>query len=326
MWSGYISLLANYRSEIRVCPAKSIPSWPLKSLPATSREISMNSGSLSPAETGYAVWLFNQIKDWGGLPNSKEFEEKTKQAMNVKSKYSLLKDISADRFYDLIGEVIRVYDKNGLVTMYISDYTAHSLFYNNVWGGGDDGSTSHDGDKYGCIKARRRVVNDWPGPYGKLSLHLTVFDDHAKFIREHVKVNDWVLLENVQVKMDNNNGCIEGLLRTDRQAFEGKIQVHIIRRSEDPEMNDIRWKDALRRKLKYWKRFKKQMQELEDSTNSNGKRALTTEGAQKQNSKRRRKERRAATEAKVLASEHLDLNMNGNLSFPTSESRHADMS
>jgi protection of telomeres protein 1 len=96
-------------------------------------------------------------------------------------------------------------------------------------------------------------------------------------------------------------------------------------------MNEIRWKDAVRRKREYWKRFEKQMHELEDSTNPCGKRMLTTEGVQKQNSKRRRKERRAAIEAKILAREqnpikNLDLNMNGNLNSPTSELGHADIS
>jgi hypothetical protein len=312
MWNGYVSLLTNYRSEVHVWPAKEIPPRPVVPSRAASRNASTESGPLSRAENDYAVWLFNQFKAL--IPDSNNFEEKRIQAMNVKDKYSLLKDIQADRFYDLIGEVIRIYNKAGVVTMYISDYTAHKLFYNNVFGGANDHPSIRDGDEYGYIKSNPEAVNDWPGPYGKLSIQLTVYDGSAIFIAEKVKIHNWVLLKNVQIKMGSHGGFIEGFLRGDKQC-DGKIQVHIISLSEGAEMND-RWKEAVRRKLGYWQKFKKQRQELEDSTNSNGKRKLDTEGTQKQNSKNRRKKKRTAAEQKVAALEQnhvkkLDLNVNG---------------
>jgi hypothetical protein len=230
--------------------------------------------------------------------------------MGVKDKYSLLKDVKAEQFYDLIGEVIRVYERDGRVTLYLSDYTAHPLFYNNEWKA-----------EYGYTKSRKKTTNDWPGPYGKLSIQITVYDSHAAFIREQVKNKDWVILRNVHVKMGNLGGCIEGFLRgdqyIDQYTFASKVQVQIIRRAEDAERNDVRWKDGLRRKKEWWDKFKKQKQDfLEEGQDAGKKRKLDDEKSSRPNSKKRRKEKRAAAEQKAVETEKrtiekFDLNSNG---------------
>jgi protection-of-telomeres protein 1 len=313
MWDGYISLLANWASDIQVFPAAKISA---SLMPKTAPS---KSTPPSPAEAKYAAWLFHHI-DKSLFPDARVFQEKSAIAMGVKDKYSLLKDVKADRFYDLIGEVIRVYERDGRVTLYLSDYTAHSLFYNNAWGGGDDGSPFQDGDEYGYTKSRKKAVSDWPGPYGKLSIQITVYDNHAAFIREQVKVKDWVILKNVHVKMGNQGGCLEGFLRGDLDgwdAWEGKVQVKIIRQAEDAERNDVRWKDGLRRKREWWDKFKKQKQRfLEEAQGSEGKRNSDNVKVSNPNSKKRRKEMRAIVEQKVITTEKkvmekLDLNSNG---------------
>lgn len=313
MWDGYISLLANWASDIQVFPAAQISS---SLIPKT---VASKSAPPSPAEAKYAAWLFNHI-DQSLFPDAKEFQEKSSIALGVKDKYSLLKDIKAEHFYDLIGDVIRVYERDGRVTLYLSDYTAHSLFYNNVWGEGDNESSIRDGDEYGYTKSRKKAANDWPGPYGKLSIQITVYDNHAAFIREQVKVGDWVILKNVQVKMGNQGGCLEGFLRGDQNgwdAWEGKVHVKIIRRAEDAERNDVRWKDGLRRKKECWDKFKKQKQRfLDEAQGSGDKRKLDGTEVPKSNSKKRRKEMRAVAEQKVITiekkvMEKLDLNSSG---------------
>ena len=95
------------------------------------------------------------------------------------------------------------------------------------------------------------------------------------------------------------------------------MQVKIIRQAEDAERNDVRWKDGLRRKREYWDKFKKQKQRfLEEVQGSGSKRSLDGMEVSKPNSKKRRKEGRAAAELKVStiekkAMERLDLNSNG---------------
>jgi protection-of-telomeres protein 1 len=117
-----------------------------------------------------------------------------------------------------------------------------------------------DGDKYGYTKSRPKTTNDWPGPFGKMSIQLTLYDGHATFVREQVKTKQWVLLKNVQVKFGRMGDCLEGFLRGDTDALDGKIQVQIIEQSEEPDENDIRWKEAVRRKLQWWAKFKRQKQ------------------------------------------------------------------
>jgi len=313
MWDGCITLLANWASDVQVFPVAQMSSS------LTPKTAPSKSAPPSVAEATYAAWLFHHI-DKSMFPDAKEFQEKSSIAMGVKDKYSLLKDIQADQFYDLIGEVIRLYERDGRVTLYLSDYTPHRLFYNNVWGDGEDESSTRDGDMYGYTKTRKKAESDWPGPYGKLSIQVTVYDNHAAFIREQVKVKDWVILKNVHVKMGNQGGCLEGFLRGDRNgwdAWEGKVQVKIIRRAEDAERNDVRWKDGLRRKKEWWDKFKKQKQgSLGKTQGSGSKRNLEDMEVSKPNSKKRRKEGRAAAELKAITvekktMERLALNSHG---------------
>jgi protection-of-telomeres protein 1 len=310
MWSGFISLLANLASDVQVFPAAKISS---SLLPKTTPS---KSTPPSPAEAQYAAWLYHNV-DNSLFPDAQSFQKNTMNAMGMKDKYSLLKDIKADHFYDLIGEVIRVHERDGRVTLYLSDYTAHSLFYHNTWGEEDTESSNRDGDEYGYTKSRKKTSNDWPGPYGKLSIQITVYDSHAAYIREQVKNGDWVILRNVQVKMGNMGGCIEGFLRGDRSAFESKLQVQIIRRAEDAERNDDRWKDGLRRKKEWCDKFKKQKQRFLEETQGGGKKHKLDDAEDSNpNSKARRKEMRAAAVERAVtlekkAMDKLDLNSNG---------------
>lgn len=316
MRSGYISLLANWASDIQVFPASKIPPWPVHPSSLIFRTTSSKSTPPSSVEAQYAAWLFHHI-DKSSFPKVEEFQQKSANAMTVKDKYSLLKDVEAEHFYDLVGEVIRFHERDGRATLYLSDYTYHKLFYNNEWGGGEENSSARDGDEYGYTKSRKKTTNDWPGPYGKLSIQITVYDSHAAYIREHVKNKDWVVLRNVHVKMGNQGGCLEGFLRGDRDAWESKVQVQIIRKPEDAEKLDVRFKNGIRRKKQYWDKFKEQKQKLlEDAQNSGEKSKLDEKGASKPNGKKRRHEIRAAGEQKFVeiemrVMEKLDLNSNG---------------
>ena len=60
-----------------------------------------------------------------------EFRAKSIRTMNVKKKFTLLKDVKPGGFYGILGEVIRVYGENSdSATVYLSDYTANSQLYN----------------------------------------------------------------------------------------------------------------------------------------------------------------------------------------------------
>lgn len=282
--------------------AADIPSWPCVSPDALPKSRStLNNKLPTSAESSYVTWLSSCL-DKTVLPQAQEFQELVEQAMVKKEKYSMLKDLKRDHFYDLIGEVIRLFESDGRGTVYLSDYTAHSLFYDNI-GGGNSGSTSRDGDEYGYSKSKPKAAKDWPGPYGKLTIQLTIWEPHITFIREKVKVGDWLMLQNVQVKMGNMGGCLEGFLREDRSRID-RVSVQVMTRPDDPDLIDPRWKDAVRRKKCYWDKLNaEQKRSLEDEEQVTGKRKPDAKQSEKMNSKKRRKLERAAALQKAAGIE-----------------------
>lgn len=323
-----MSILANKASEFHVLPANQMP----KTVGTISNVLWQSPrGSKKPSlsETAYVVSL-NSQKDEMALPSTQEFQEQTIRAMNVKEKFSLLRAVETGNFYNLLGEVIRVFDVNSSrLTVYLSDYTAHTNFYNYAWDGKDQNSGSREGDEYGYTKAAKsKAEKAWPGPFGKLTIQLTLWDEHAEFVRENVKAGQWIFLRNVQIKFGDMGGCLEGFVRGDN----GKLNVQVMEQSKEPDKNDAQWKDAVRRKLEYQKRFQKQKKEFDEEAAGLGKRKRGEETT-KGNGKMRRRDQRAAMQNKVAAQEakvakKYDLNMNGESthSKPSSEIQHYDSS
>jgi protection-of-telomeres protein 1 len=315
MWSGGVSLLANFASEFHLLPSTSIPVTvprntraPWQSVPASKCRLP------TTVETDYIIWANNHISELC-LPGEQEFQDRMQQAMNVREKFCLLKDVKPDNFYDILGQVVRVHEGSGMVTVYLSDYTANALFYNYVWGDGG-ANEARDGDEFGYIKSKPKTAKEWPGPYGKMSIQLTLFDGHADFVRdENVQAGQWLLLKNVHVTFGKMGSCLEGALRGDRDAFEGKVQVQIMEQSEEPVAVDVRWKEAVRRKHEWWKKFEKQKHHILGEAARLGDKRKAGVEILKKNSRQRRKESRAAAESKVADAEakvakKLDLNEN----------------
>ncbi|KAF7909406.1 uncharacterized protein EAF01_003124 [Botrytis porri] len=316
--NGEIQLLSHFSTEYHILCAEDIPkaifpvtkaSW-ISTPPARCRRP-------EPIETKYVVWS-NQHLDEVEFPGTQEFQEKAKKALQVRDKFSLLKDVKDGSFHDIIGEVRKIYGANNdMVTVYFTDYTAHSKFYNYTLPGLSSVVTEgRDGDEYGYIKAKPKdEAKEWKGPFGKMTIQLTLFDAHAMFIREeNIKEGQWLRLTNVQFKL-GNAGLIEGKLRGDRGASDGKVQVEIMKTSEDPQNNDPRWKDCLRRKRDWTQKHEKERKRLQEEISGAGTKRKAEGQSSGKNSKARRKESRAKAGAKSASSETkavkgLDLNEN----------------
>lgn len=288
---------------------------------------------LTAAEHNYVVWANNRVKEID-LPSDHEYTERTVQAVKVnKDKFGLLRDVKPEKFYNILGQVIKLHDQSGFghLTMYLSDYTYNSDFHNYVWGDGADNEEGRNGDEYGYIKPK--AVKDWPGPFGKMTIQLTLFDEHAQFVRECVKTNTWVLLKNVQIKFGKIGGQLEGYMRKD----EGKMNVSIVKlpgaTKEEPtdeeevvdprckEVADSHLKDAVQRKADYMKKFEKSQRAiLEETPGLGNKRKYDGQGATKSNSKQRRKEKREAAlknAAALDAKKKERSNLNENSTYAT---------
>ncbi|ESZ94872.1 hypothetical protein SBOR_4748 [Sclerotinia borealis F-4128] len=302
---GEIQLISHKTTEFHILRAANIPkaifpiinaSW-ISTPPARCRRP-------EPIETKYVIWA-NQHLDELALPNTQEFQEKADKAMNVRDKYCLLKDVKEGSFHDIIGEVRKIYGAGfDMVTVYLTDYTAHPQFYNYTLPELSDVATEgRDGDDYGYIKAKSKdEAKDWKGPFGKMTIQLTLWDNHAEFVRDKVKEGQWLRLTNVQFIYGKAN-LLEGKLRGDRGAFAGKVQVEILKLSEDPQNNDPRWTAGVQRKFDWTKKHKIHRQKFQEEITRTKKKRKADEQTSGKNSKARRKEARANPDAKVSAIE-----------------------
>ncbi|OJD23246.1 hypothetical protein ACJ73_05397 [Blastomyces percursus] len=157
-------------------------------------------------------------------------------------KFSLIKDASCGIFIDLVVQVVKTYSEDyQRFLLYVTDYTQNKQLFNYV---SEEGG-ARDGDEYGYTSRSRR---DWPGPYGQMTLQVTLWEPHAYYARQNIKENDFVLLQNVNIKMGRMSGVMEGSLHTDRH-FPEKVQVIPINDNDSDE--DL--KKLVKRKLEYWK-------------------------------------------------------------------------
>ncbi|KAG5291250.1 telomere-binding alpha subunit central domain-containing protein [Histoplasma capsulatum G186AR] len=160
-------------------------------------------------------------------------------------KFSLIRDLSCGTFVDLVVQVVKTYAEDyQRFLLYVTDYTQNKQLFNYT---AEEGGP-RDGDVYGYTSRSRRT---WPGPYGQMTLQVTLWEPHSYYARQNVKENDFVLLQNVNIKMGRVSGAMEGSLHTDRR-FPEKVQVIPINDNDSDE--DV--KKLVKRKIDYWKRVK----------------------------------------------------------------------
>lgn len=268
----------------------------------------MQRGLPGIAECRYAAWLHSQVGELD-VPSETEFEQRTVQSMQHRDKFRLLKDAKCDLsshiFVNLIGEIVKVHDSGfDRLTLYLTDYTSNPKFYKYSFGGSFNDPDEIQ-DEYGYLQMGRPKVKktEWPGPFGTMTIQITAYDDQASYIRQNIKANQWVFLNNVQIKYGNAGGLLEGFLR-DRE----KICVKALDTSQEAPVGDTdstegRLSDALKRKLTWTKKFQQQKRALAGEDGDHGKRKREIDGEESEpkrpNAKERRKQERAAAERKV---------------------------
>lgn len=291
-WRNDISLLTHRNTDVHVYMASKIPAPPGRAEGALQPPTRPNGRLPSAAEHEYAAWLYHSI-DKEMVPDSALFQRQAEQSLNIKQKFSVLKDVGDGQFCDIIAQVIKTYDQMDKVTVWVTDYTENQAFFKFSWDG-INVSGGQDGDPYGYLTTSN-PSGGWPGPYGRRAMQITCFEPHASFLRSEVKAGAWVCLRNLQIKYGRNASNLEGFLREDRSKFNSKIQVDIVE-TTDPDNVDDRLKAAIRRKREYDKTVKQQKKSyLANAAGTKRK----GDDAQPQNSKERRSRKRIAAEKKV---------------------------
>ena len=271
-WSGMTVGLSTRGTSWVVFPAGSIPPNAPSSAMLQLKNVKSAQGlAPSPSEMHYAISVCNSrdrstftsssSPPTGPTMSPKPFDTLTQS----RDKFSLLKDMNVDTFYNLVGQVVRQYPSNGRVELYVTDYTRNYL----VWDypePDDENETGREGDKFDYTAGSNKK---WNGPYGKMTLNVTLWGNNAYFVQQNLKENDFVHLRNVHIKLNKDNK-VEGALHTDRR-YPDRIDVTVLKNVDD----DDRVKDVLRRKRDYWKKVNNKAEDCAHQT-----RALKRKGVE----------------------------------------------
>ena len=270
-YSGTRIVLSSWRTTWAIFPQNAIP----ESSPSTQLKLDCvkQAKTIYPtaAEMQYAISLCNS-RDRGlysvpAIPTPSEnmapLNGSDSAFQSRQEKFSLIKDIKVDTYYDLVGQVVKVFASHDRLDLYITDYTINSLLYNYEWGRDEESGVIRDGDEYGYVASRPKT--QWKGPYGKRTLSLTLWNPHSYWAQTNVKENNFVFLRNVHIKW-SNDGKMEGVLHSDKK-WPDRIDVSIL---DIKDTEDDRVKDVLRRKKDYTKQFITEKSEFVNEARSQG--------------------------------------------------------
>ncbi|KAK0635380.1 hypothetical protein B0T17DRAFT_516123 [Bombardia bombarda] len=287
-----LSLIANYTTKIFVYTASKIPRPPISARLAL-KPSTMKDGVPPAADQPihHYVSFFYHAVDKDDAPDEAEFQARAAMSLNVKDKFSLLKDVYNEKFCDLIVQVARdPFELIDKVTLYASDYTENDGFFNYTWDGVDSlrGANYGYGDPYGYTSgagedAGSSFKKTWVGPYGKKTIQLTCYEPHASIIRTDVKAGMWLSLRNVQIKHGHDGQNLEGFMREERSSHHGASKVNVDIFDIDggfPDGSvDTRLKEAIRRCRDYQKKKKSQIKEIKSGGDERTKLIKSAEDA-----------------------------------------------
>ncbi len=286
-WSGMIVGLSSHGTNWLVFPAAVLTERTPINPPKVKHFKDTRALSFSPPEMHYAVSLHNsRERSASTLPATEvsRFAPIQDHSQVRREKFSLVKDIQINIYYDLIGQVLKMYPTGSCVEVYITDYTSNQLLYNYEWGrGGAEEAEGRDGDEYNYI-ARNSKNRTWEGPFGKNTLMVCLWQPHSDFAKINVKEQDFVFLKNVRIRQSRDGSKIEGAMHTDKNAND-RINVVLLK-----DRSDDRVKDVLRRKLEYTKWFNFQKEKYLDAVA--GQKRNQPESLRKIHGKKRRKQQR----------------------------------
>lgn len=285
---------------------------------------------------------FHHSIDKSCIPSEVESQHIKAKSITANEKFKELKDVQMDKYADVIVQLVRQpYDTADRITLWISDFTENDGFFNFEWKGpvirADKPVDPYEHES--AMPYGPGSGGEWKGPFGKRSMQVTCYDQHAAYIREqHLSMGSWVMLRNLQIKYGHNLANLEGFLRGERNDPDGKINIMQMD-ATDTESPDPRLKEALRRKRGYEELKKIQSQEIFNASWAGKKRksdlaemGITSSDKPKRNkNKKKTKKKSTGHEESVISSAAVstvssanDNNSNGNslrLSFPCLLSR-----
>ncbi|KAI9847019.1 MAG: hypothetical protein M1837_003375 [Sclerophora amabilis] len=265
VWSGMTTVLSNFSSEWFVYHARFIPKEAPSRNPQLRPISCRKTGARDLVEQLYAIFLCNtQDRSDQTIPEPDQQNDAFKTIVQVapsvsppRQKFSLLQDVKGNVFYDLVGQVVKTFAASwGRYEIYVTDYTSNDSLFNYEWGQEGAEVTSENGDGIGAKEALRSSQG-WPGPYGKMTLQVTLWEPHAYYAQSHVKEQDFVFLRNVRIKYAQEGAFrIEGNMHTDKR-FPERIDVSVINNENDARVQGVKV-----RKEAYWRKAGRQKKDI----------------------------------------------------------------
>ncbi|MCJ1339696.1 hypothetical protein MMC09_004986 [Bachmanniomyces sp. S44760] len=290
IWSGMSIFLSTWSSSWAVFQAASIPQSMGLGFVQLAFAKEHRADTPKQPEMRYAISLCNS-QDRSSFTVPRSLDNEVAQAIagdrsgasSYGSKFSLLKDVKMDTFYDVVGQIVKFYPNENRHELYLTDYTSNNLFYNYEWGseGGGDGVNGTD-DYDNSTRPRNR---QWRGPFGQMTITVTLWPPHSYFAQSNLCENDFVSLRNVRIKY-SATGKLEGCLHTDKR-FPDRIDLTKMELAD--EATDERVKNVLRRKKDYTNRFISQSKDFVDDTRHRQLKEEKQENAKAKKQARRRK-------------------------------------
>ena len=260
IWSGMTMALSSVSSSWNVFSASQIPDSPSADLRGIKFTKDRRAQESTLAEKKYVVQVCNAFDRASSTKQSiNQSSSSMHDAQAVASlpkqvakrdKFSLVKDLMISTYYDLVAQVVKLHPTMDRVDLYVTDYTPNQLLFFYEWGQDDNGAADGgEGDEYNYLSRSLRNTKEWPGPFGKLTLPVTLWPPHSYVAQQSVKPGQFVFLRNVHIRHDQDSKMV-GSLHSDRR-YPDRVDVNVLTQYHD----DDRVKDVLRRKRDYEKKF-----------------------------------------------------------------------
>lgn len=164
------------------------------------------------------------------VPQVKAYAARRPLESTYKNKRALIQDITFSKFYDIVGEVVKIYPSTfDTLDLYVTDYTVNKdLFLYE-----DPNSAEYSG--FGSSK--------WQGPFGQITMVVRLWEPHTSYARENVCEGDLIHLNNVHAKLSQANK-LEGALHQD-QKYPNRVQVRKVTYNKLIEEHEARKKEYL---------------------------------------------------------------------------------
>lgn len=225
-WMGRMECLgAKYDSTMTVFPSSMIPVPDLShAFQAGSQKLPCDSTPMAPSPTIPEQMAVISLKhaSSGSKQQVQQHAATAVSKSRTARRDTLIKDLRFDVFADIRAYVVNVYryPMGGQVDLKVTDYTENEhMFY------------------YADPETEDGLVADrsWKGPYGYLTLSVTLYEENANWAQENILPGDYVYIRNMRPKLSARNK-LEGVVHQDRVHTS---QVDIRRLQSAPDIAEI---------------------------------------------------------------------------------------